>query len=85
MTMMKMSDLCNICYVELQKFKSNNYSIPFCGKETNKINDPLEWWRDFEHMFKVLARLAIQVQFLAIPATSAPTDMSVFGDVLHKC
>lgn len=52
------------CERELEDFK--NY--PAAGRS----EDPLVWWSTHESQFPTLARLAIK--FLAIPATSAPSE-----------
>jgi hypothetical protein len=41
-------------------------------RENGEFNDPLDGWKERQYEFKVLARLA--QEFLAIPATSAPSE-----------
>jgi len=59
------------CHAELRKFKHGNVSIDL-HKADGTFNDPLMWWKKNESSFTLLARLAHM--FLAIPATSAPSE-----------
>ena len=59
------------CHAELRKFKHGNVSIDL-HKADGTFNDPLMWWKKNESSFTNLARLARM--FLAIPATSAPSE-----------
>ena len=59
------------CHAELRKFKHGNVSIDL-HKADGTFNDPLMWWKKNESSFTLLARLARM--FLAIPATSAPSE-----------
>ena len=42
--------------------------------KNGKYSNPLEWWEKYESNYPILARLAVAVVFLAIPATSAPSE-----------
>ena len=59
------------CHAEMRKFKHGNVSIDL-HKADGTFNDPLMWWKKNESSFTNLARLARM--FLAIPATSAPSE-----------
>ena len=57
------------CRLELTNYRRE--SMPLFDKDGN-FNDPLTWWKDNEIKFRIMAKLARK--FLAIPATSAPSE-----------
>ena len=58
------------CEEELERYL-NAMNLPLEDSEGEE-NDPLLWWRKNQDVFPVLAKLARI--YLAIPATSAPTE-----------
>jgi hypothetical protein len=64
-------DIRTTCELELSNFRHGSIRQLLMNDE-GQFNDPLEWWKERQHQFKVLAKLARE--FLAIPATSAPSE-----------
>ena len=57
------------CRLELSNYQRE--VMPLFDKD-GEFNDPLEWWKSNESKFSTIAKLARK--FLAIPATSAPSE-----------
>jgi hypothetical protein len=55
-----------------QLLLGNDFKMKIQNIEKKVCNCPLSWWKSSAHRFKNLERLA--VKFLAIPATSAPSE-----------
>ncbi len=56
---------------EIDLYKSAK-GIKLTDPETGKFSNPLDWWRVDQSNFLYLAKLSIR--YLAIPATSAPSE-----------
>ena len=56
---------------ELDLYKSAK-GLKLTDPETGKFSNPLDWWRVHQSDFPYLAKLSIR--YLAIPATSAPSE-----------
>ena len=54
------------------------------AQRNGKLNDPLEWWKENQHKFPLLAKLARS--YLAVQATSAPSErvFSIASRVISK-
>ncbi len=50
----------------------NDFKMKMQNIETKVHNCPLDWWKTSAHRFKNFERLA--VKYLAVPATSAPSE-----------
>ena len=44
----------------------------FKDENMKEFNNPLDWWRNNENQFPLIAKMA--KRYLAIPATSAPSE-----------
>ena len=60
-----------IIRAEIELLKSTK-GLKLTVPETGKFSNPLDWWRVHETDYPYLAKLAIK--YLAIPATSAPSE-----------
>jgi hypothetical protein len=62
-----------LCENEMyQLLLQNDFKVKMQNIETKAYNCPLDWWETSAHIFKNFERLA--VKYLAIPATSAPSE-----------
>ena len=55
-----------------QLLLGNDFKMKMQNIKTKVYNCPLDWWKTSAHRFKNFERLA--VKYLAIPATSAPSE-----------
>jgi len=63
-----------VCEEEFDRFMKKTVSLRLRKKkqEGGEYNDPLAWWKEEQAKYPTIARLARE--FLAIPATSAPSE-----------
>ena len=61
----------DMCMLELNQFAHREVKQDMRRKD-GSFSNPLNWWRDNESKYPTLAKLA--VTFLAVPATSAPSE-----------
>lgn len=64
------------CEMEMTNFRHGSIR-QLLMKDDGTFNDPLQWWKERQHQFKVLAKLARE--FLAIPAM----HISTFGESME--
>ena len=73
-------ELKNQCEVELEAYLTDKGMKLRKENPKKEFNDPLEWWKENEHTYSVLAELS--KLFLYIPASSAPSELIWSRDAL---
>ena len=61
-----------ICEEEFDRYVKSKVHLSLLDKKNGKYSNPLDWWKKEQNTYPILARLA--QEFLAIPATSAPSE-----------